>query len=641
MVWDPKDISRDYLWEGTKRHSNGFRCKFVSVQNPKHYIMGDSHAKGTSAEKVRELVNKFQHGLVFTMSKVVLAENIQRQYNSAPKSEVVCVRRTKFDPVLASAGKPNMPEPPVAIAASMSINNEQHFDALALIQKIGETAPGGTLKDGQQRLRCMFTLIDGSKKEKETKARLLPVTIFANKTTDGSEPQLFQKLRDAFEKKQAVAFFHIQGKKSVSSEGSTWSFQSGFSFSCHVASSTEKGQILESTASELLLSDAEIVPRTVLLSRSGDDGSYADMEATETTCGLLKTILAKTTLPTVEVDASFWQINWCRVYTPDLATTNTPDGQEMCNKDGSRLWFQVKVEDETGYLTLFIREKASLALAAVESKEEFENAIATGTLSFPQKASIKVIRKSPGLQTPPGRTGSVAQPTGGEGPSQEESVRCYIVEAAEQAMQDTPSKRSFDLITLLSMTDQETNACVPAKLGQIAKDPHYGLSVSYDVDGDVVIKQCTKAIALIFTSTPTKSNVVNDGYQMSTDGVQDPFTEGFVCNLLTFCTIQTSPNYQLKPNRGQKTQTAFVCIVDVLESGDRPVFLVEHVEKVEDSDAKQAPEHMIKRIHFAAMAAKMQGTSSSRLWTDEMSPASAGKCRRLGKAPSTPQNGAP
>ena len=129
---------------------------------------------------------------------------------------------------------------------------------------------------------------------------------------------------------------------------------------------------------------------------------------------------------------------------------------------------QVKVEDETGYLTLFIREKASLALAAVGSKEEFEKAIATGTLGFPQKASIKVVRKSPGLQTP---TSSVAQPTGGEGPSQEESVRCYIVEAAEQAMQDTPSKRSFDLITLLSRTNQETNACVPAKLGQIAKDP--------------------------------------------------------------------------------------------------------------------------------------------------------------------------
>jgi len=316
MVWDPKDISREYIWEGTKRHSNGFQCKFVSLQNPKNYIMGDSRGKGTSAEKVRELVNTFQPGLVFTMSKVVLVESIQRQYNSASKSEVVCVRRTKFDPVLASAGKPKMPEPPVAIAASMSINNEQHFDALALIEKIGETAPGGTLKDGQQRLRCMFTLIDGSTKEGETKPRLLPVTIFANKTMDGSEPQLFQKLRDAFEKKQAVAFFHIQGKKSESTEGSTWSFQSGFSFSCHVASGTEKGQLLESTASELLLADAEMVPRTVLVSRGGDDGSYADMEATETTCGLLKTILAKTTLPTVEVDASFWQLNWCRVTTP-------------------------------------------------------------------------------------------------------------------------------------------------------------------------------------------------------------------------------------------------------------------------------------------------------------------------------------
>ena len=73
--------------------------------------------------------------------------------------------------------------------------------------------------------------------------------------------------------------------------------------------------------------------------------------------------------------------------------------------------------------------------------------------------------------------------------------------------------------------------------------------------------------------------------------------------------------------------------MDILESGNRPVFLVESMEKVEDADAKHAPEHMSKRLYFAAAAAKMQGTSSTRNWTEEVSPAKAGKCRRLGKSP--------
>ena len=634
VIHEPAATSRKYLWEGKQRTSYSFQCKLVCCTDPTQYILADSHGKGITETKTKELEAKFKHGLVFAMSKVALAENMKRQYNSTPKSEVVCMARTKFDPVLAvGAGKPKMPEPPVPLAASMSIDREQQFDVLALIEGITETAPGGQLAGGQRRGRCTVTLIDGSKKKDTEKACLLLVTIFADQTATGGEPPLFQKLRESFQNKVAVAMFGIQGNKAGSNAESTWSFQSGFSFSFQQASGTAKGTQLESEATTLLAADAEVVPRTVLQSRSVDESTYADAEATETTCALLGTLLAKTKLDKIEVPSSFWQINWCRVYLPDIVTNEKPDIQQMRSNDGARLWFQVKVEDETGHLTLFIREKAALALAAVDSNSEFESAIATETLNFPQKASIKIMRKSIGMQTPIAKPDSVEKPVGDESQSQEQAVRCYIVEAAEQAMQDTPSKRSLDLIELLTRTDVQTNACVPAALSMIAKDPHYGLSVSYEVEGKTITKQCTKAVALVVASTPTISENLNDGYQMSTDAVQDPFTEGFVCRLLSFCTVKASPDYQLKPNRGQKTQTALVCIVDVLESGNRPVFLVEKMEKVEDADAELAPEHMSKRLYFAAAAAKMQGTSSSRNWTDAVSPANAGKCRRLGKSP--------
>ena len=635
LIWNPTDVSHTYLWGKKTRHSYGFQCLLVSTADPTQYILADSHGKGMTEAITKSLVAKFKTGLIFNMHNVVLAQNVKRRYNNAPKAEVACMRQTKFEPVLAvGAGKPVMPEPPVPIAACMGIDSEQHFDVLAMIQDISEAAPGGQLKDGRLRVRCTVTLIDGTIAKDEKKPRLMPVVVFADKPSNDSVPPLLQELIEAYEKKKAVAFFNIQGKMAEGKDESTWSFQSGFSFCFRIASSTTKGQHLESIADTLLATDANIVPKTVLQSRSMDNENFADQEATETTCGLLKTLLTNTNIAALEVDASFWQINWCRPYLPVELT-------QVCTADGTRLWFQMKLDDETGSITLFIREKAALALAAVDSKEAFEHAIATETLRFPVKASVKIIRKSPGIQTPTGKESSVGKPTqDGSGDDQPEAVRCYIVEAADQDLQYGPSKRSYDLMSLLSMTEPDTNACVPAALHMITKDPHYGLAVAYTTDAGeyTICKRCVKAIALVVATKPTLSDHVNGGYQMITDDVKDPFDSDFTCQLLSYCTVHASPDYQLKPNRGQKSQVAFVCIVDVLEStpGLPPVFLVEHMEKVDDCDAQSAPEHMSKRVEFACKAAQMQGKNASCHWTEAESPASAGKCKRLGKSPTDP-----
>ena len=106
--------------------------------------------------------------------------------------------------------------------------------------------------------------------------------------------------------------------------------------------------------------------------------------------------------------------------------------------------------------------------------------------------------------------------------------------------------------------------------------------------------------------------------------------------LMSFCTLRTSPDYHLKPARGMKTQTAFVVIADVLEAGSAekpPVFLVESSERIPETETEAAPDHMRRRIQFASLAAKMQGKSKKRGWTEETSPAIAGKCRRLDKSP--------
>ena len=123
---------------------------------------------------------------------------------------------------------------------------------------------------------------------------------------------------------------------------------------------------------------------------------------------------------------------------------------------------------------------------------------------------------------------------------------------------------------------------------------------------------------------------------MITEDVKDALDSNFSCTLLVFCTVTASPSYQIKLARGQKTQMALVTIVDILEDGSNgkpPVFLVDSLEKVPDDQSLTVPEHMRTFIHFASPTAKTQSTSSKRAWTEDMSPANAGKCRRLGKSP--------
>ena len=87
---------------------------------------------------------------------------------------------------------------------------------------------------------------------------------------------------------------------------------------------------------------------------------------------------------------------------------------------------------------------------------------------------------------------------------------------------------------------------------------------------------------------------------------------------------------------------AFIVISDLLvqASVDTPaVFLVDSIEKVDARAMGTSPGHLARVIQFAkeVAASRHRSEAADGLramdWTDERSPASVGKCRRLGKAP--------
>ena len=143
---------------------------------------------------------------MFRMSKVVLATNVNQQYNNTPKTEVVSMQNTTWSPVLSTGSKSIKPEPSIPISASMGIGREQLFDALALVQEVGEMARGGTTSTQTARVRVTIKLNDGSKNNETGKVIYLPVTVFTDATLDQQEPQMFRDLRQAASEKTALAF---------------------------------------------------------------------------------------------------------------------------------------------------------------------------------------------------------------------------------------------------------------------------------------------------------------------------------------------------------------------------------------------------------------------------------------------------
>ena len=269
------------MFQSQERTAHHFQCLLVSTDDPRQYMLGDAHGKGMTETKLKQLTDRFKAGLVFHMSKIEFASNVNRQYNSAPKSEVISMLNTTWSPVLVSVGKPNMPEPAIPIVKSMDIEQEQAFDALALVQKVSEALPGGKTPKGQQRVRCQVVLNDGSEHAETGKVCHLPVTIFADANLNGDEPLMFQQLRKSAESKTAWAFFGIQGKKSTGDFGNPagWSFQSSFDFFCAEASNTKKGKELEDKADELDKAEADTIPQSVLQSRSGQQTDKFENDA--------------------------------------------------------------------------------------------------------------------------------------------------------------------------------------------------------------------------------------------------------------------------------------------------------------------------------------------------------------------------
>ena len=79
---------------------------------------------------------------------------------------------------------------------------------------------------------------------------------------------------------------------------------------------------------------------------------------------------------------------------------------------------------------------------------------------------MKILRKGLAFETPNEKA------TEASDSAVQLDPQCFIVEAMEQPLEDTPTKSSLILLKLLEHTKVNTDVCVPAAASIVQKVPH-------------------------------------------------------------------------------------------------------------------------------------------------------------------------
>ena len=622
-VFHPITNKYHYFWEGKRRNNVNFCCYLVSANDQSHYCLAEAKPDKAGDEKsLKPITDKFTAGVFFNISNVSLVKDVKKQYTNTPIQLSVNLRSTKATPVLQSLGNVAEPAPQSSIADAMDITVDQQFDVTALIQSMSEQKAGGAYQ-GIERKRVELILVDGSKMASSGKTARLPLTVFADATaSQHEEPALFKNLRGHQRICKAVSFFKITGARGK--EGFSFTSARGFH---HLLATTLKAQDLNAQVENILGSESEDIPKSVLQSRNdATTTDYSNEPGIETTCSLFKSIMKTSKVSALESDVTVWQINWARVQEPAA-------GMKIRTNDGQRIWFQTTVLDTSGQITLPITEKAALRLSGSSSSDEFEQAFQDNHLWFPQMASIKLIRKPvqvPAPSTP--NTSSAAKP------EEHDGVNCFIIDAEPQNLSLPPTEVSKKLIPLLNTQPDTSDAVLPVSLPMLRKSAHYGLKVIYQCQGQPVARSCAQALALVLSSSQSKMLPVgteaNAGFKLVTNNLCDLLDDsGYTCSLTTFCSMASVPNQKLDPPRSTKTQAALILVSDILQESP-PILLADSIQLLTTEEAKEAAPILKKLMHFTALACEHRGEKRSHAaWTEEHNPASASKCRNLGRSP--------
>ena len=640
-VYCPFNDKYEYAWQGKNRQAENFMCTLTCAQDKTKYC--HAHLKKTTANAAKHAaaLQKFQNGARFVMSKVAFVTDAKTAYVSAPLKQIVDLAKTGMDLVLQGQPSAAQPVPTSTIAGSSELGANQCFDVMALVKDVGETRT-----HANNRSSFVVNIFDGSVDKDLQKIKVMPLRIYFDTVakqadkSDAATPWITvatateEKLKNFFtdhmNEKTSVAFYCIIGGQD---EQSKFIFRSAKNTFLAKA----VGPKAEKLNSDTVLHSLRTEDAVMFEVQGPQARDWSQEKGKETSCALLSSF-ARTATGMADLDSgeTIWQLNWV------LPSEPSP-GENMKNKDGTRLWFPLTIRDISGPIVLYITEQAALKLVDVADANEFEQLRSENRLRFPVVASVKVWRK-------PAKASA----------ADADEFDSLIVDATQQDTDLPPTLLSTKVLTL--QKDSIDNV-LPARLDMIRKSEHYAMAIEYTTQivpqeltkvasktkpGMSMTRPCAKGLALVSVSTRSKTFPAGENahklitkevvdYLSPSGGAQKKYT------LVSFCTLDTVTDFKLDPPPRAKSQAALITFTRVMESNDdsaeQPVttLLVDAVQQIDPSKAQALQPVLSKMIYFAALAGQISRKRDQERWTPEESPAKTSKCRTLSRSPTGPE----
>ena len=619
-IFKPRIDEWTYLEKSTKREKKGaaFRCLLVYLPDPSQYVKGEIlMIPCRNMKPLEEAKEKFKENKSFHMHLVKFQANTAQEYLHTPQKFVVNLSTTTFDPLMSKAqGEVIIPQPSMTLSEINDLKQNQRFDVTALVEQVEDPLPAGK----QNRVRRFVKLIDQA--ESGSKVQETKWTFFSDAKPSRADSATIDILREFASSNEPLTLFALSGNKS----GAGFSIENSRDFFV-VKATGNKATQLQDNAKDLRATPAEERDVTEIPS-GGVARSYKDEPGRQSFCKLLSTMTGTTHIKSIDGDNTLWQLNWVEIAWPE------GDAKELCTKDGSRLFFNTHVRDITGTgPRMRMTEQSALTLSQAPSKEAFLEQHVAGKHTFPAMATAKVLREVQKRKE---------AESGGSHPAEEEQeyINFTIVEAADQPLNEKPTMATLELIPLMPQVEHDSACILPCALNMVKASSHYAFQIRImrGADEDPFTIPCQKIICLVKSTKDSGTEPLGAaGFKVVTRDVECMlgdcvFAPGvsrepskFV--LSSTCPVENVTSYKLNPPR-RGAQCALVTITGKV----RDVFVVDQVQHLTPDEASDAKESL-SQLLLLACRTSLKDLKRDAKWSEGMSPATAKRCRTLGRAP--------
>ena len=649
----PVEDNYQYTWQGKPRSGTNLLVSLVSPEDPSQYCQAQFKKTSRDGAKYEQTKRAIGQGKRFVISDVCFVKDAKLAYVSCPLKVVVDLSSTKMDTCVDTPSSVVQPAPTATIAGSAALAGNQFFDVTALIQEVQDIR-----EHANNRSSFIVKIYDGSIDPDTNKVKVMPLRLYfdtaraeiSTGTNSAGQPVSAEAMKTLAEQylqnKTPVSFFCISGAQ----DDGKFSFRSTkHTFITEAVGS--KAEKMKASKELHNLSAADTVAFELQTATATRDWSLE--RGKETRCGLLSTFARIATgVPALDEGETIWQCNWVRI--------NEPSPSQKIKNQFDHLWLDLTCRDDEGIIVLYITEKAVVKLTNVVDAAEFEQLHAEGRLRIPFFASIKILRRpSNRSAVQPGGLGTNAtQPK-----QNDNAFDCYIVDAAEQNMEEIPSAASIRLLPHLS---DSADRVLPAMLHMIQKSEHYTMAVQYLTQkvppelskavskssvGVTMLRPCSRAVALVLSTQRSKVSPAGaGGHKLVTKDVVDLLYAGSAAQpdahqkfeLTSFCTLDNVTDLKLDPPKKEKEQAALISVTGVInaetDSAGQPGkgFLVDDVLLLTPEQAQALKPMLIKKLYFAALAGQISRKRAREPWSLTENPADAALCRTLGRSPTGP-----